>query len=121
MKFGQSSYMHEYGHYLQSQRYGPRYLTEVGIPSIFSANKSEVIEGDDIYNPYKITTHKTAWFEMDANKRAANYFGEHNGVNWRDPNFFYAYPIRMPNFKNPDEFIYYMYLGNSYGGGRKRH
>ena len=91
----------------------------MGIPSIFSAAKSEIIEGDDIYNPYDIKTHSTAWFEMDANRRAAHYFSEHGGVNWINYKF-RKYPLRYPDFKNPDEFIYYMYLGNSYGG-RKRH
>jgi RHS repeat-associated protein len=55
IRIGQDGYttMHEYGHYLQSQKSGPLYLFKYGIPSAL---------GD------------ADWTEHDANLRAANYF-----------------------------------------------
>ncbi|MEY4877575.1 MAG: tRNA(Glu)-specific nuclease WapA precursor [Bacteroidota bacterium] len=50
--------MHEYGHYLQSKKYGWLYLTRIGLSSgLQDAN----------------------WTESDANQRAANYFDGVNG------------------------------------------
>jgi hypothetical protein len=65
--FGDGSYtfMHEYGHYLQSQRNGFSYLFKYGLPSIMGAE----------------------WTEWDANQRAANYFNKREGFNW-DSNFY---------------------------------
>ncbi len=61
IKIGKGGYttMHEYGHYLQSQRNGPLYLLKYAIPSY----------------------HDAIWTEIDANSRAANYFSK------ADPNF----------------------------------
>jgi hypothetical protein len=53
---GGYTFMHEYGHYLQSQEMGPLYLFKVGIPSATGA----------------------IWTEHDANLRAANYFEKRN-------------------------------------------
>ena len=56
--------MHEYGHYLQSQEYGPLYLFKVGLPSAKGNGK---------------------WTEHDANMRAASYFhGVDNNFTWED-------------------------------------
>jgi hypothetical protein len=74
-------YMHEYGHYLQSQYYGPSYLFYIGIPSIFSAAFSKQIEGE----PTGITTHKGFYTEMEANILSKGYFGSNYGVNWNSP------------------------------------
>ncbi|GIV44922.1 MAG: hypothetical protein KatS3mg035_2045 [Bacteroidia bacterium] len=65
---GSYTFMHEYGHYLQSQRNGPSYLFKYGLPSIFAAN----------------------WTEWDANQRAANYFHKIQPSFTWDPNF---YPV----------------------------
>jgi len=76
-------YMHEYGHYIESQRAGPAYLLTIGIPSIRSAKNSEWI---DRYN----TTHDFFWTETRANRHAAKYFGDNYGVVWN----FQRYPLR---------------------------
>lgn len=60
-------FMHEYGHYLQSQEYGFRYLFVIGLPSLISAIKD------------KDNSHTSFWTEVDASARAAKYF---NITNW---------------------------------------
>jgi hypothetical protein len=97
-------FMHEYGHYLQSQEMGWNYLFEVGIPSIKSALKSKVISGTDIHNPYGITTHNVSWYERDANRRASQYFSL-KGVDWSTSDF-YRYPIDYPKFSFPYDYSY---------------
>lgn len=62
-------YMHEYGHYLDSQTLGLNYLYIIGVPSLFSA-----LEDDGDHNYY--------WTEKRANGFAAQYFGYYFGVNW---------------------------------------
>lgn len=61
-----TTFQHEYGHYLQSQEMGLGYLFGVGIPSFISA-----IKGDG--------NHKYKSFEQDANWKAFNYFNKHLG------------------------------------------
>ena len=63
-------YVHEYGHYLQSQLFGLLYLFSHGIPSFVDTIKSEKIEGTNY------TTHDFYWTETDANDRAKKYFEE---------------------------------------------
>ena len=65
-------YMHEYGHYLQSQMMGPFYLFEVGLPSLGSAMKASVENG--------ISSHDRKWYEINANRLAKRYFEEKYGV-----------------------------------------
>ena len=60
-------FMHEYGHYIQSQKLGLSYIFVVGIPSFASELFTD--------------SHKTFWTEIDANKRAAKYFSKY-GINW---------------------------------------
>jgi RHS repeat-associated protein len=64
-------FVHEYGHYIQSQQYGPVYLLTVGIPSIQSA----ILQTDDPYTP----RHDDRWFEADASYKGAAYFDKHYG------------------------------------------
>ena len=52
-----SLFQHEYGHYLQSQKYGLLYYPEFGLPSLTSARNHD-------YYPT----------EQDANARAYEYF-----------------------------------------------
>ena len=63
-------YMHEYGHYLQSQLFGPLYLFSHGIPSFVDAMKSEPIKGT------AYSTHDFYWTEIDANKRGLERWPE---------------------------------------------
>ena len=81
-------YMHEYGHYLQSQDYGWGYLFSVGIKSLFSAMSSKKLSSE-------LTTHKVKWYEIDANKRAFKYFEKHYGIEkWKDS----KYPLNYPEW-----------------------
>lgn len=74
-------YMHEYGHYLQSQKFGPIWLLSHGIPSLVSAMKSS---HNDDYN------HNEYWTERDANWKAIGYFYEFEGLgSW----WFKQYPV----------------------------
>ena len=73
--------MHEYGHTIDSRLFGPAFLFGVGIPSIFSANGSKQIAGEDI----GVSTHKMYWSEIRANKHAKKYFGENYRVDWNTP------------------------------------
>ena len=58
-----TTFQHEYGHYLQSQEMGWGYLSRVAVPSIMSAST-------DSYN------HKCYSVETDANRRAFEYFSK---------------------------------------------
>ena len=73
--------MHEYGHYIDSQRMGLTYLINVGIPSIFSAMSDE--KEDGIYK------HNYRWYEMNANKNAERYFNKHYGnrIIWNERDY----------------------------------
>ena len=67
MVVGRGGYttMHEYGHYIQSQRNGFSYLFKYGIPS---------------------GPKNRDWTELDANLRASRYFNRTYGFNW-NPNY----------------------------------
>ena len=77
-------YMHEYGHTIDSKRYGLSYLFAIGVPSLFSAKFSpkvtwtSAITGNTIYT----SKHKIRVYERRANRNSAKYFGVHYGVNW---------------------------------------
>lgn len=64
-------FVHEYGHYIQSQELGINYLFAVGIPSLQSA----ILQTDNPNSP----RHNTRWFEVDANRKAAEYFDKYYG------------------------------------------
>jgi RHS repeat-associated protein len=83
-------YMHEYGHYLQSQAYGWGYLVSVGLPSAISIKKSKLIT--DKPNPNFFETHDIQWFERRANKKAEEYFRKNYKVSWNTN----IYPIDYP-------------------------
>lgn len=77
-------YMHEYGHYIDSQRFGPSYLFAIGAPSALSAlgnGRSISPEG------YGINNHKYYWTETRANRNAADYFGHCYGVHWESDKY----------------------------------
>ena len=64
-------YMHEYGHYLQSQGMGFKYLFKIAVPSAWST-----LRGDTHDEHMKIKP------EQDANRKAAKYFKK-EGVDWK--------------------------------------
>jgi hypothetical protein len=89
-------YVHEYGHYLQSQSMSWGYLFEVGIPSLLSAERSK---GKHI--GYKIGTDGKIYYlsphdvyrkEMVANREAAYYFHTYYGVVWAGDGYI-KYPL----------------------------
>lgn len=58
-----STFQHEYGHYLQSQAMGWAYFSRVAFPSLLSASKND-------------GKHRYRAFESDANYRAFKYFNK---------------------------------------------
>lgn len=60
-------FQHEYGHYLQSQKFGPSYMLVFGFPSFISAAIGS------FYNKHN---HRKFYTERYANKLAYNYFME---------------------------------------------
>lgn len=56
-------YVHEYGHYIQSQNNGPLYLPVFGIPSLIDCAVNKL-------------NHRKTWTEKDATTRGMAYFGE---------------------------------------------
>ena len=64
-------FVHEYGHYIQSQQHGPVYLLTVGIPSLQSA----IMQTDNPSAP----RHDVRWFEADASYKGADYFDKFYG------------------------------------------
>ena len=74
-------FVHEYGHYIQSQLLGALYFPIVATPSVISASG---ITG---------TPHRYHWYEVDASRRGAKHFDKHygsgkDGYTKGDPNFF---------------------------------
>lgn len=60
-------FVHEYGHYIQSQQWGASYFPVIAIPSLLSAAGISNI------------SHDRRWFEVNASKLGANYFDKHYG------------------------------------------
>ena len=80
-------YMHEYGHYMQSQDYGFGYLFSVGIPSIWDLafqGGNNTIEG--------YSKHSLKWFEIDASKRGKKHF-EGKYHSWDEKGFPSKHPF----------------------------
>ena len=61
-------FVHEYGHYVQSQIYGPIYLFGIGIPS-----------GLDVL--FDNLNHDNRWYESEASRMGGQYFDRFNGPN----------------------------------------
>ncbi|GHV28403.1 hypothetical protein FACS1894176_10930 [Bacteroidia bacterium] len=90
-------YMHEYGHTLDSQGWGPLYLFAIGIPSAISAWTSDYIskwDGKYITNPHGLYEHDVYWTERRANKRAAKYFKKYYDIDWET--LYPDYPLENP-------------------------
>ena len=64
-------FVHEYGHYIQSQQYGLVYLPTIGLPSLQSA----ILQTKNPDSP----RHDDRWFEADASYKGAKYFDKHYG------------------------------------------
>lgn len=89
--------MHEFGHMIDSQTWGLAYLFAIGIPSLMSAMNLKLItqwDGKPVNNYLGLFTHQVYWTEMRANRRAAKYFKEHYGIDWK--NRYPDYPLENP-------------------------
>lgn len=72
-------FMHEYGHYIQSQKSGLAYLFYYATPSIWSVIKSSFKDEDSKY--INTSAHKRHWMERSASRYAKKYFKKY-GVDW---------------------------------------
>jgi hypothetical protein len=73
--YGNATLLHEYGHYLQEQAFGPLTLFS-GLNSGLSAGFGSNRDG----RPFNtLDNHQEAWFEQDANYRARKYFSDKEG------------------------------------------
>lgn len=63
-------FVHEYGHYLQSQIFGPMYISNIAVPSLFSAWFTSDWSGVE---------HKTRWFEVWASSLGGRYYDKKYG------------------------------------------
>lgn len=86
-------YVHEYGHYLQSQRMGVFWFPAVGSPSLLSAGFFD-----------QFIEHDSRWFEQDASALGAHYFDRKYG--------YYAEGY-TPHSK--DHFQIYYYFNGGWG------
>lgn len=80
------TYMHEYGHYLQSQELGPLYLFTVGLYSLFQTGINSGLTVK-YKNHSGIPRSRFAWTETWANRMSAKYFKEHEGVDWENDRY----------------------------------
>jgi RHS repeat-associated protein len=87
-------FQHEYGHYLQSQAYGWKYLTKVGLVSLRNVRDKNMSYDDYI----------RTWTEQDANERAYEYFYKKTGgtVDWN----FRSNPILNEDWVNKVQNMY---------------
>ena len=69
-------YMHEYGHYIDSQGLGSAYLAVIGIPSFLS-------NWDWYSRVFNLNDSDSYYTEKRANDKAAEYFKEY-GVDWTE-------------------------------------
>jgi hypothetical protein len=84
-------FVHEYGHYIQSQQHGLVYLLTVGIPSLQSA----ILQTGNPNSP----RHDDRWFEADASYKGAAYFDKHYGSG-KD-----GYVANSPDYFDRNSFI----------------
>ncbi len=90
-------FVHEYGHYIQSQIMGTSYLSFVAIPSGLSIDATSPLMG---------MTHDDRWFERSASKLGAKHFDKKYGskaigYNENGPNYF-----NINVFKNGGTSLY---------------
>ena len=64
--------MHEFGHTIDSQRFGWTYLFIIGLPSLMSAHKGD---------------HNVFWTEIRANRHAKRYFSKYYSIAWNESGY----------------------------------
>ena len=87
-----SLFQHEYGHYIQSQRYGYAYMTGIGLPSLMDVKQD-------------VNNHKYFDIERDANYRAYRYFCK-NVEGFRPDNWDFTNHPLLPKGYNDANFYY---------------
>lgn len=90
-------FVHEYGHYIQSQRWGVFYMPAIAIPSVASAAFTSKWSG---------MKHKERWFEVNASKLGAEYFDEKYGSGAKgykkgDENYFDVQSFQNAGISSP--------------------
>jgi hypothetical protein len=91
-------FMHEYGHTIDSRKFGFSYLLVIGNLSLISAWTSKDVitkwKGKSVENPNRFERHDIFWTETRANRNAAKYFNDHFGINWEV--LYPRYPLSNP-------------------------
>jgi hypothetical protein len=77
-----NTFMHEYGHTIQSSIWGPAYTFAAAIPSGWNYLFGNGGNIDGYSNGYPIQNHQLQWYEEEASGYAADYFRKYYGVNW---------------------------------------
>ena len=93
-------FVHEYGHYIQSQQHGPAYFLTVGISSFQSA----ILQTNNPNSP----RHYNRWFEADASYKGMKYFDKHYGGKANKKNYGYKeeYSFDRNSFINGTKMPY---------------
>ena len=79
-------YVHEYGHYIQSQNNGPLYLPVFGIPSLIDCKFND--------------NHSDTWTEKDATTRGMAYFGKTENIKYPYYHKMLARHLKLVSFDN---------------------
>ena len=98
--YAHSVYAHEYGHYLQSQSSGLAYLFKYGIPSVIDFLKNKDIKAhyqDRNGEMKELEEHHVINVEIDANRRAAQYFSNKSVLNY-SINYGWDYESTNPTY-----------------------
>lgn len=99
-RVGNQLFMHEYGHYLQSQHSGPLYLYKYGLPSLFTDTPLGFNNGTGF-------SHDDFWVEQDANERGFQHFNNRGGfVGWNNTQFPRAADGELRNVQWYEPFLF---------------
>ncbi len=80
------TYMHEYGHYIQSQKLGLSYFFTVGVCSLLNTGINKGLT-TKYRNQGGIPKSRFGWTETWANRLSADYFKEFEGVDWENDRY----------------------------------
>lgn len=92
-------FVHEYGHYIQTQQMGFWYFPIVALPSITSAAFTSELSGME---------HSDRWFEVDASNKGAKYFDKHYGSGKDGYTKNSEHYFDVETFRNPNKISPYM-------------
>ncbi len=92
-------FVHEYGHYIQSQQMGFWFFPIVALPSIASAAFTSYWSG---------MKHRDRWFEVDASNKGAKYFDKHYGAGKAGYTKNSEHYFDIDTFRNPNKVSPYV-------------